>query len=652
MKLISVKIERFKNIVASQTILIEEDVTGLIGKNESGKTTILRALYRLNPANPGDAAFNLVTEYPRWRLSRDRRREQLNDVNVVTGYFALSDEEIEEISAVLPSRLLPGTTCVVARTYDNRQRIWFECKLRDAIAAAGTEAGVEPADLAELQACDSVEDASDRTKALVRGLRNGGASLRVKALNAFPDALARQAHLPLPDQAHQVVQSRLPKFFYFSSYDLLPGEADLTELARKASAGETLTAGERTMVALLTRAGETPGDFMDEDYESRQAELQAAGADLTRHVFEYWKQNTDLQVIFNTDLVPVGQDPQGRPMHHRLLKVELRDARHGGVETNFSTRSSGFQWFFSFFAAFSEYQDSPEPIIVLLDEPGMSLHGEAQKDFLRFVFDELGASKQTLYTTHSRYMVDPARYEKFRAVHDRATREQPDLGVVVGPVDLSADRDTVLPLESALGDSISQHLFLGGGHLLAVEGSSDFVYLQRMTEYMQAHGIPGLDPRLAMIPVGGADNMPAFVALFSRRFHVTSLIDGVRTQRTLQRVAEAAKHNGVSESAIVVCSEVVDGLPSTADIEDLFDSIDYLNLYNYAFLSNVKPDDLSSTNEPILKRIEVIKAKFDHARPAHALTEHREEFFETISATTTERFRALFERLNATIETS
>jgi hypothetical protein len=66
---------------------------------------------------------------------------------------------------------------------------------------------------------------------------------------------------------------------------------------------------------------------------------------------------------------------------HRILKIELRDARHGDVETNFETRSSGFRWFSSFFAAFSEHQNSSAPLVVLLDEPGTSLHGDAQRDF-------------------------------------------------------------------------------------------------------------------------------------------------------------------------------------------------------------------------------------------------------------------------------
>ncbi|MGW4348992.1 hypothetical protein ACWEL8_28520 [Streptomyces sp. NPDC004690] len=96
-------------------------------------------------------------------------------------------------------------------------------------------------------------------------------------------------------------------------------------------------------------------------------------------------------------------------------------------------------------------------------------------------------------------MIDPTRYETMRAIHDQATRKDPSLGVVITPVSLSADPKTILPVEAALGYSVAQHLFLGAGPLLAVEGSSDFVFLMRMSDYLISQGRTGLDPRLAII---------------------------------------------------------------------------------------------------------------------------------------------------------
>lgn len=653
MRLTAVTIQKFKNFVDAQRITIEPDVTGLVGKNESGKTTILKALHRLNPANGDGTEFNTTIEYPRWRLARDRRSEDLDSLRPVEAEFELDESDIDTLAPVLPARPPVGTICKAARSYASEYYIWLECKLDLIVRSVANEASIRPEDLEELIGCESIAAAHTRAQQKARELKAAGQPLPSKALTSFMSAIGDFAYLvgdaELGQDACNAIAARVPRFFYFSSYNLLPGECDLTALAEKIAADQSLSDDEQTAIALLAHAGEKPSDFMDANYDSRKAELQAASVDLSRQVFEYWKQNTDLEVIFDTDNIVFGLHPGGGEITHRILKIELRDGRHGNVETNFSTRSTGFQWFFSFFAAFSEYQNSSNPIIVLLDEPGLSLHGEAQKDFIRFMFQELGSSKQTIYTTHSQFMVDPARYENLRAVHDRATRQSPDQGVVVTLVDLSADRETVLPVESALGYSISQHLFLGSGQHLAVEGSSDFVYLQRFTEFLVGQGKTGLDPRLAMIPVGGADNMPAFVALLGRRLKVSALIDGAKTGAKIERVKAAARSNGVPESSIIACSSMGSEMPTNADIEDLFELEDYLRLYNWTFSTNLQSTDLPQTTEPVLRRIEQSRGAFDHALPAHTLTQRRSEFFSNVDQKTLDRFEKLFVLLNATV---
>lgn len=654
MRLTAITIQRFRNIVDPQRIIVEPDVTGFVGKNESGKTTILKALHRLNPANGDDTQFNVTTEYPRWRLARDRRTQELNSLQPIEAEFELDEVDIKELAGLLPAPPPVGTICKASRSYSNQYYVWLTCEIGLIVKAAATEASVRPEDVEDLADCASIANAQAKAKQKAKELKEANQALASKALTTFSASIGDLGYLQDPSSLDQgaldAVSARVPKFFYFSTYDTLPGECDLTDLAAKVTASQGLTSREQAVVALLAHAGETPADFMDTDYDSRKAELQAASVDLSRQVFEYWKQNTELEVVFDTDNVVTDMHPNGGEITHRILKIELRDGRHGNVETNFSTRSAGFQWFFSFFAAFSQYQDSSDPIIVLLDEPGTSLHGEAQKDYIRFVFERLGSSKQTLYTTHSQFMVDPSRYEKLRAVHDRATRQDPDQGVVITPVDLSADRDTVLPVESALGYSISQHLFLGAGQHLAVEGSSDFVYLQRLTEFLTSQGKVGLDPRLAMIPVGGADNMPVFVALLGRRLKVSALIDGAKTGAKIDRVKAAARSNGVPESAIVACSSVHSELPANADIEDMFAVEDYLRLYNWAFGTTLSLSDLPKTTEPVLRRLGQTRGKFDHALPAHALTEHREEFFASVDPKSIDRFEKLCQLLNATVQ--
>ncbi|MEU0519412.1 AAA family ATPase [Streptosporangium sp. NPDC006007] len=658
MLVLSVEIDKFRNFTNQQVMAVDPAVTCLIGKNESGKTTILKALHRLNPANNPDD-FNVTTDYPRRHLSRDRRSKDLDEVAPVKATFSLEETDLDELEGVLGVRPPAGTLVEAARTYGAELKVRIFCDLNSVLEQVIEETGIDDGDdRAILEDGRSIAEIAAAAKARAKEVKADNKSARAKVLDRVPTELNKYVlflEKELDVEQHAALVSLLPRFFYFSTYEMLPGECNLNALADRKK-NRTLRRGDSTMLSLLRLAGEGPEDFLDDDYDSRKAELQAASLDLSEQVFQYWKQNDALKVVFDTDLVPTPPDPQtDQPQpHHRILKIELRDERHGDVETNFSTRSTGFQWFFSFLAAFSAYRDKNERVVVLLDEPGTSLHGEAQGDFLRYIYGELGTKQQVFYTTHSQHMIDPTRYETMRAIHDQATRKDASLGVVITPVSLSADPKTILPVEAALGYSVAQHLFLGAGPLLAVEGSSDFIFLMRMSDYLISQGRIGLDPRLAIIPVGGIGNMPAFVAVMGRRLTVRALIDGAETTKVTAKVLSAAQAANVDASHITVIGQL-EGLPETADIEDLFSTKDYLWLYNRSLDGTLNESDLITTQKPtpILMRIGIAREQqersrdFDHVGPAHQLTRDRDVFFEQVDDETLDRFEKVFKRLAA-----
>ena len=223
-----------------------------------------------------------------------------------------------------------------------------------------------------------------------------------------------------------------------------------------------------------------PHQLQDDDYELRRGELDAVQIDLTKQVFKYWKQNPDLNVTIDVDKETVSQ-PNGQTAVARFLEIRLSDQRTG-YSNNFSQRSSGFQWFFSFLAAFSEFdrQDAP---VVLLDEPALTLHGRAQADFLRFINERLAPDSPVLYTTHSPFMVEAGRLERVRIVEDPG----PPKGATATTEVLVADTDTLFPLQAALGYDIAQSLFIGPNNLV-VEGTSDFIYLTIMSQLWRSKG--------------------------------------------------------------------------------------------------------------------------------------------------------------------
>jgi hypothetical protein len=198
---------------------------------------------------------------------------------------------------------------------------------------------------------------------------------------------------------------------------------------------------------------------------------------LSREVFRYWTQNDNLLVEIDADNAAVQSDPDHSAVV-RYLDIRVRDTRHG-YTSNFSQRSSGFQWFFSFLAAFSEFEHRGHEVIVLLDEPALNLHGRAQADFLRFINERLAPNFQVIYATHSPFMVEPCHLERVRILQDKGV----DAGTVVSRDVSAVDSDSMLPLKAAVGHDVAQNLTLGPDNEL-IEGSSDFADLQTMRDYL------------------------------------------------------------------------------------------------------------------------------------------------------------------------
>lgn len=100
MKLIEAQVQLYKNFVDSTHVAIEPDVTCLVGKNESGKPALLRALYNLNSAYAADIDLDITSDYPRWRRTRDARDRSLGEVTPVRGIFELEATDREALSEI------------------------------------------------------------------------------------------------------------------------------------------------------------------------------------------------------------------------------------------------------------------------------------------------------------------------------------------------------------------------------------------------------------------------------------------------------------------------------------------------------------------------------------------------------------------------
>src|SRR2546423_5513603 len=108
MKLTAFRIQRYKSILDSGWIEVSP-LTVLVGKNESGKTTVLRALHKFNPFDP--EPYTLDREWP-----RSQRKGRSENQVVCSTRFELSPEESGELLTLTGGKPLPAEL-VVTRDY-------------------------------------------------------------------------------------------------------------------------------------------------------------------------------------------------------------------------------------------------------------------------------------------------------------------------------------------------------------------------------------------------------------------------------------------------------------------------------------------------------------------------------------------------------
>jgi len=645
MRLVSFRVKRFRNVLDSSDVSVQPDVTCLVGKNESGKTAMLAALYRLNPVYL--ARFDIQDDYPRWRLVPDRRKKLVDDTSPVTATFELQEADVESVEEVIGAGALKGRTFTATREYGRPESLLHfrladaDVDPRPALDHLLATTAVSPETAVRFKDVATLEDLRSRAGDMAAADPDADApgDLAEECLTVVAAAQEVIDEGGFGAIAEQVLRKRLPRFFYFANYNILPGRIDLQALVDTA-AEEAAASPEQTARSLLRLAETTPQDLMGDEYERRKAELEAVSNDLTRQVLEYWTQNPDLRVVFDIDPVVTTQPNGYQTLVRRNLEVRVEDRRHE-FTNNFSQRSSGFQWFFSFLAAFTEFEEAGTDVVVLLDEPALTLHGKAQGDFLRFINARLAPVAQVIYTTHSPFLVETDRIDRVRVVEDRG----PDEGTVVSSDALTVGDDTLFPLQAALGYDIAQHLFVGDTNLL-VEGPSDYLFLDIFSRHLSQNGGEGLDPAWRILTAGGSGNIPAFVTLMGRELQVTVLIDS-GTEGT-GRLQSAITANRLAQRRLVTISEIIGR--RNGDIEDLLEEADYLVLYNDAFgtaltLAELPPGDR------IVKRIEQVDGigRFDHSQPAYALLTNQAALMPNMSRGTLDTFQRLIIRINGTL---
>jgi energy-coupling factor transporter ATP-binding protein EcfA2 len=438
MRLKSARVKKYRSIRDTGEFEIENGKTILVGPNEAGKTVLLQALQQINPPK-GIRGFDALRDYPRSEYNDiTTGKVRPEDVTVVEAHFALEGADKDAIPADFrestyvrgrkldnkPWHHLVGGPS--ATTYDSVKKDLIRLCAHVDVRVAPPAEGATPPELPSAQLAkitegwvDTIEVSGDRAAKLAGWLQtilplvdenNSLEEARHRRLVAATGLAERR------EQALTALHERLPVFVLFSNYFRVRPLIHLDHLAQRLESGvlddEYYDYGNKCLLQLLGfsardlsnlgKAAEPPAGnaaalqkYRDQ-LDRRSYQLNAASVRLTNEIRAVWYPDPKRA---EADRLRVTADAQ-------YLKVVVEDEL--GVEIELDQRSEGFQWLVSFFVVFfAEAADKHENAILLLDEPGLSLHGLKQRDF-RNTISRLAESNQTLYTTHSPFLVGPS----------------------------------------------------------------------------------------------------------------------------------------------------------------------------------------------------------------------------------------------------
>ncbi|MFW6016711.1 MAG: AAA family ATPase [bacterium] len=636
MKLKKIEIHKYKSIESKQVFEVDENITVLVGMNESGKTAVLEAIAKTNYFDEDEKfKYNVTHDYPRKEKKVMEKRGITPDA--VTSTYIITDELLRSIENDIGQEIIKDNTVSVTQNYNNEQR-WTTISIdkNKFIREKSKSLSIFSKTLSDkLTTIKSYDDFSNivgeyKDDKLINGLMK--LEKYFKNLWGWGNPIAEYI-------TRTYIKPNLPKYLYYDEYYSLPSRISIEKLNKANLKEEEL----KTAKALFELAEINIDELLHSDnFEDFKAELEATEAIISEELFQYWSTNNNLEIVFDIDKIEGTDNRNNTRIVEHVLDVRVRN-RRARMSLPLKNRSKGFNWFFSFLVWFKKIQeDNDSRYILLLDEPGLNLHASAQADLLRFISD-LSNNYQIIYTTHSPFMVESNKLNQVRTILET------DKGSVISDSIQEKDPDTLFPLQAALGYDVAQNLFISNKNLL-VEGISDLVYLQVLSSVLEEEGRVSLSDEITIVPVGGLDKVSVFISLMrGSDLEIVCLLDSSIDTRSKQKLNNLIEEKLIKKSKVLFFNMFIDNVKE-ADIEDLFTEDEYLQLFNEAFneYDDINKKDLNSEIDRILLQISLFLniKRFNHYRPAKLML-GKSLTAKDFEKTTLDRFENMFEKVNS-----
>lgn len=528
-KLLKFRVQNFKSIQDSGWIEVG-NCSCLVGINEAGKTNLLLALWKLNPAN--NEPIVPLSDYPRKKFVdyEETKGEEI----FIEAVFEFGEDLTKEIRKHL----------------GNSEELYKQIEISRDFAG-----------------------------------------------NHYVEFLAEELKdIEITDEVHELIVEAMPNFVYYSDYGNLDSEIYLPHVIEnfgRKDLGERERAKSRSLKVLFDFVKLKPQEILElgretfshpnhgrpnetqiaqerEQKKKREILLQSASNKLTEDFKEWWKQG-NYRFRFQAD-----------GNHFRIWVSD--NVRTEEIELE--GRSRGLQWFFSFFLVFLvESKDSHSNCILLLDEPGISLHPIAQFDLIQF-FNSLAEENQLLYTTHSPFLVNPDNLADVKAVFV----DEKGLSSVSADLrknDKVAEK-SIYPVHAAIGLTVSDTLFLGCQPIL-VEGPSDQIYLQLVKNTLLSKGKYKNNKEMVFIPTGGVKGMSTVISIVTGRDNSLpfAILDADTPGKEKEKSLKKGNYKDDQKKVILVSDILGEG---EFEVEDLFPVEELAKVFSKKFRGNSTDD--------------------------------------------------------------
>lgn len=585
-------IKDFRSVRDSGEINLDPEITVLIGKNESGKTNILKTL----------ESFNEDYEYPDSDLciySETKKKLELGDIEkenvpIITIWFEIEKEDKEKLKEIHP-QLAKIKTIKITKFFDNTYEVEtsdvdlekikednsdkilssfkneidaFKEKLNSHTQRYSPFSSAKPRYeqiLSQIESYDPQRDSNIDTifssfYTQLRNLPNRDVPIQ-NDIESFIKRL-EQYKLQIKESLignNNVIDEILkitPQFIYFNTIEELTDTVGIDEFLRNREKYKTLD-------NLLKLAGLDVERLKNvDDYEKLAAETKASTT-ITGYINDSWKQEkVDIKLRLDTGKI--------------IVYVEDET---GALDPP-TRRSQGFQWFLSFYINFTagskgEFKNT----IILLDDPGVYLHPSGQRDLLN-TLQEISKYNQIVFTTHSPFLIDRKNLRRVRIVH----KEKDKIGTKIEEKFYISKYDALEPIRASIGMTIGDSLFTTKKNIL-VEGFSDFLILEAFSKICEREGVNHIEVdnrEISIIPVGGAEKMPYFSTLLSKEnLDFVVLLDYDTDGRKIKK--ELIEKFEIEEKLILTLDKITENPGEDAEIEDIIDFKLYLQAVNIAY---------------------------------------------------------------------